>query len=174
MPRGGKRPNAGRPKGRGPYGEATKPIRIPLSLLEAVKGYILTKGHSLPFFSSKVRAGFPSPADDYQESTLSLDQDLILNPVSTFFLEVAGDSMVDAGIKEGDRLVVDKSLTAKTGDIVIALVDGEFTVKTLKIENKQITLIPENANYAPITIKKDQTCEIWGVVTAVIRKLKHH
>lgn len=123
----------------------------------------------LPLYLSTIKAGFPSPADDFVENKLDLNDYLIEHPVSTFFVRVSGDSMVNVGIFEGNILIVDKSLDYKNNSIVIAVVGGEFTVKKLKIINNQYVLYPENPKYKPINLTSEDY--IWGVVTCVINKL---
>ncbi|MGB1036450.1 MAG: LexA family protein, partial [Candidatus Puniceispirillales bacterium] len=109
--RGGARPGAGRPAGQGQYGEPTKPIRLPVSMIDEVMDYVATGGRqSLPLFSCAVAAGFPSPADDHLEGSLNLNDYLVKHPAATFFVRVSGDSMIKAGIHENDILVVDRSL----------------------------------------------------------------
>lgn len=171
MPRGGKRANAGRPPGVGPYREKTKPLRIPISMIQAVTRYIQTRGCALPLFTSKVQAGFPSPADDYQEGTLDLNEYLIRNPAATFYVRASGNSMINAGIHPGDLLIVDRSITATSGKIVIAVVNGEFTVKRLMKKGQHLFLMAENPDYPPIAIKDKSELEIWGVVTNVVHGL---
>jgi SOS regulatory protein LexA len=117
-----------------------------------------------------VEAGFPSPAEEELLDTISLDRWLINNPVSTFMLKVTGDSMIEAGIMPGDYVLVDRAITAKNGDVVIAQVDGQWTMKYLNKKGKEITLIPANSKYTPIKPKNE--LKIAGVVKAVIRKLK--
>ncbi len=117
-----------------------------------------------------VEAGFPSPAEEELADTLSLDDFLIDNRQATFMLKVSGDSMKDAGILPGDMVLVDKSQAAKSGDIVIAEVDGEWTMKFLKKRGENVTLVPANPDYRPIRPKKE--LKIAGVVTAVIRKYR--
>ena len=114
-------------------------------------------------------AGFPSPADDFIEKQLDLNEHLIHNKEATFYVKVSGDSMTNAGISDGDLLIVDKSLIAKNNSIVIAIVNNEFTVKRLKLINGLATLTPENPKYQPIEFKDGQELSIWGVVTNVIR-----
>lgn len=126
---------------------------------------------NLPMFLESVSAGFPSPADDYLESKLDLNDLLIKNPASTFFVRVTGDSMINAGINSGDILVVDRSLDAKDGSIVIAVINGELTVKRLSSKNGRIRLIPENAFYKPIYITEDMNFEVWGIVRSVIHSV---
>lgn len=123
-----------------------------------------------PLFLSGVSAGFPSPAEDYIDRKLDLNDLLIKNPAATFFVRVAGDSMTGAGINHDDILVVDRSLEATSGRIVIAAYNGELTVKRLMHDKDSIRLVAENPNYAPLIIDKDNGCEIWGVVTSVIHQ----
>ncbi|MGQ9845813.1 MAG: LexA family protein [Caldisericia bacterium] len=125
----------------------------------------------LPLYSNKVSAGFPSPADDFIEKTLDLNDLMIKHPQATFFVRVSGNSMVNAGIRDGDILVVDKSLEPKEGKIVIANVEGEFVLKRIRKKNGKLYLFPENSDYNPIEIKEDMDCEIWGVVTYVIHPI---
>ncbi len=122
----------------------------------------------LPFYESKVQAGFPSPAEDRTEATLDLNEHLIRNPEATFYVRVTGDSMMDAGIKENDLLVVDRSVEPAHNKIVIANIDGEFTVKRLKIINKEWFLVAENKNYPSMKLNKNAS--ILGVVTAVVHQ----
>ncbi len=125
----------------------------------------------LPLFLESVSAGFPSPADDYLENRLDLNDYLIKNPAATFFVRVTGNSMIEAGIHSGDILVVDRSLTPKDGNVVIAVIDGELTVKRIKQSKNKIFLLPENNNYKPIEITTEMHFEVWGVVSYVIHKL---
>ena len=123
-----------------------------------------TKKFRIPLLNDSVSAGFPSPADDYTEENIDLNEHLISNPFSTFFLRVKGDSMINAGIKDKDLIIVDKSLTAKPGDIVIAMIDGEFTIKRLSIKNDELYLKAENHNYPDFSFKNHIDVQIWGVV----------
>ena len=125
---------------------------------------------SIPIFTSRVQAGFPSPADDHLEDTLDLNTHLIHHKEATFFVKAQGDSMIGAGIQQGDILIVDKSLTAKSGKIVIAVVDGEFTVKRLHKYKGNITLKAENPDFKDIKIGGDDELIILGVVTSVIHQ----
>ncbi|MDG6777178.1 translesion error-prone DNA polymerase V autoproteolytic subunit [Thiomicrorhabdus sp. zzn3] len=125
---------------------------------------------SLPLFSHKVVAGFPSPADDYIENRLDLNEHLIRNQEATFLLVVEGDSMQKAGIKDGDILVVDRSIEPSDGKIVIAALDGELTVKRLSIKSTGTWLVPENDDYPPIPVREEADMVIWGVVTATISR----
>lgn len=124
----------------------------------------------LPLFSHKVAAGFPSPADDYIEGQLSLDEHLIQNKDTTFFVRAKGNSMTGAHIEDGDILIVDKSLKPQFGDIVVAVVDGEFTVKYLAQRGGAVVLKPANAKFKEIEFKDGQELEIWGVVTSSVKK----
>ncbi|HDV5711120.1 TPA: LexA family protein [Legionella pneumophila] len=162
--RGGKREGAGRPFGSNQYGESTKTLRVPISRINEIKEYLQNKPKGTPLYSSKVRAGFPSPADDYIESYLDLNEHLIKHPASTFFLIAAGDSMTDAGIQPGDMLIVDKSIEPTHGKIVIATIDGELTVKTLSKSNGKVQLVPGNKAYKPIDITESQDLVIWGAL----------
>ena len=137
MARGGARPGAGRPKGQGRYQEATKPIRVPESMVGEVLDYVASKGYALPLFGCRVQAGFPSPADDHLEGTLDLNAHLIAHPAATFFVRAAGESMLDVGIHPDDVLIVDRSVSPTSGKIIIAAVDGQLTVKE---DNKVIIL----------------------------------
>lgn len=125
---------------------------------------------SLPLFGHKVPAGFPSPADDYVEGRLSLDEHLVRHKESTFFVRAKGNSMVGAGIFDNDLLVVDKSLDASSGDIVIAVIDGELTVKRLIKRDGKVILKPENARYKEIELQDGQELQVWGVVTSTVKK----
>ena len=122
--------------------------------------------------SSSVSAGFPSPAQDYIEDSIDISQMLIKNPASTFLVKAQGDSMKDSNIQNGDILLVDKSLEVRNNDIVIAYIDGEFTVKRYFKNRKSITLYPANDNYKPIHISSNTDFLIWGVVTYVLHKYR--
>lgn len=124
----------------------------------------------LPLYSTRVPAGFPSPADDYIEAKLDLNEHLIKHPAATFFVRVEGNSMIGAGIHENDILIVDRSLKPTDGKVVIAVINGELTVKRLKLAQDKIFLIPENDFFTPIEINEEMDFTIWGVVTSVI----HH
>jgi len=121
-----------------------------------------TKSFKIPLLNDSVSAGFPSPADDYTEENIDLNEHLISNPFSTFFLRVKGDSMINAGIKDKDLIIVDKSLTAKPGNIIIAMIDGEFTIKRLSIKNGELYLKAENNNYPDFIFKNHIDVQIWG------------
>jgi DNA polymerase V len=122
-------------------------------------------------FLGRLPAGFPSPADDYIEGRLDLSRHLIKHPAATFFVRISGDSMIDAGIHTGDLLVVNRSLEAVDGNVVVAALDGELTVKRLYKRDKVLRLVPANKNYQLIEIQAQQSFEIWGVVTNVIHAL---
>ena len=122
----------------------------------------------LPIFTTRISAGFPSPADGDIEAKQDLNQLLIRNPLATYFVRVSGDSMIDAGIHSGDILIIDKSLEPTEGKIVIAAIDGDLTVKRLKRIKGKLYLIAENANYAPIPIEPESDFQIWGTVTYVV------
>jgi len=124
----------------------------------------------LPLAGDKVCAGFPSPAEDFAVKRIDLTEVLITHPQATFLLRVSGESMKDAGIFNGDMLVVNRALKPQHGHIVVAVVDGEFTVKYLHQRADRIKLKPANATYPDITPKEGQTLEVWGVVTACIKR----
>lgn len=123
-----------------------------------------------PLFTCGVSAGFPSPADEHIDRKLDLNELLIQHPVATFFVRVAGDSMKDAGINHGDILVVDRSLEAASGKIVIAIVNGELTVKRFVQSHASCQLVAANSDYPPVEITEDTDFSIWGVVTSVIHQ----
>ena len=125
----------------------------------------------LPFVANGISAGFPSPADDFLDLNIDLNKYLIKNPSTMFFGRVRGDSMVDAGIHDGDLLIIDKSLEPKEGKIAVCFIDGEFTVKRIKIDKDCVWLVAENQNYKPIKVTKDNDLIIWGIVTNVIKTL---
>jgi len=125
----------------------------------------------LPLYETGVSAGFPSPAEDYVDRGLDLNEHLITHPEATFFVRVEGESMVNAGINSGDILIVDRAMEPNNKKIVIAVVDGEFTVKRFIKEDSKILLVPENPDYTAIDICSGSELEIWGVVTYVIHKL---
>jgi len=164
MVKGGCRPVLGRPRAH-QYGEQIEQIYT-INNKDIIYG--------LPFYVSAVQAGFPSPADDYIEQHLDLNEHLISHPASTFIVRASGDSMRDAGIADGDLLIVDRSLEATAGNIVIAAVLGELTVKRLSQYNGHLQLLPANPKYPPIDISEEQDLVIWGVVTYVIHKARHH
>ena len=124
-----------------------------------------------PLMASSVAAGFPSPAEQYAEEPLNLNEYLVRNPPATYFVRAAGDSMTGAGIEDGDILVVDRSRDAQDGAIVIACVDGEFTVKRLRRDRGGVRLEAENPKYAPIRFSGDEECRVFGVVTGLVRRL---
>lgn len=191
--RGGKRVGSGR-KPWSPFKETTKAIRIPESQEPVIRDFLeafkrkqrlaqldnvtsiehpLLSHLELPLYSTKVAAGFPSPADDHVEKRLDLNEYLITEADATFFVRIKGDSMIDAGIYDNDVAIVDKSKIPSMGDIVLAAVDGEFTIKSLAKSKEGLPrLLPANPKYSPIEIKEGMQFEIWGVVTGSVRKFK--
>lgn len=182
---GGTRPGAGR---KAAYGEPTKTVRVPQSLLPVVVGYLATvKGPpetavgalrpiatlraatAVPALGRRVRAGKPALGDDYQEDVVDLGRHLVRDPSSTFVMKVDGSSMRDAGIADGDELVVDRGVTAEDGRIVIAEIDGELTVKRLKRIATGWLLQASNPEFADVLISDKNDLHIWGVVTRVLR-----
>lgn len=179
--RGGARPNAGRKKT-----EPTKVVRLPVSVIDQLKNHSPTLGDTLseviavdgqltivnrPLYLSKVAAGFPSPADNYIERRLDLNEHLIKHKEATFFVRVNGDSMTGAGIFDNDLLVVDRAINPDVGRIVVASVNGELTVKRLMRNDGKLWLVAENSAYAPIEMKDGMDCVIWGVVTNAVHAL---
>jgi DNA polymerase V len=138
--------------------------------ISAIYSYEKRKRNLIPLYLSSVSAGFPSPADDYIENKLDLNELLVLHPSATFFTRVNGNSMIEAGIFHNDLLVVDRAEQPTDGVVIIAVVDGELTVKRLKKEKGKIYLVAENPDYQPIEIKEDTQFEVWGVVIAVIHR----
>ena len=171
MARGGARLGAGRPRGQGKFGEVTRPIRVPVSKIDSIMNFIHDHNLSLPLYSNKVPAGFPSPADDHMEGKLDLNNYLVKHPTATFFVRASGESMVGAGIHDGDILVVDRSLEPRHGKIIIAAVDGQLTVKRLQKRGSKTLLTPENRKYKPIELTENNDVKIWGVVTNVIHEV---
>lgn len=139
--------------------------------VDAVYAPDLSTRYKLPVFLGRLPAGFPSPADDYIEGKLDLNRHLIKHPAATFFVRVTGDSMTGAGIHSGDLLIVDRSLEAVDGNVIVAALDGDLTVKRLHTRDGTLSLVPENRDYQPIDITEQQSFEIWGVVTNVIHAL---
>ncbi|MDG1074048.1 MAG: translesion error-prone DNA polymerase V autoproteolytic subunit [Methylophilaceae bacterium] len=194
--RGGTRVGAGRKVGTGKFGEPTEVLRIPSSqkavisdflaayqrkhqldglnpVSEILQPVIAAKSIYLPLFGSKVPAGFPSPADDHVEKRLDANEYLIDQEDATFFVTIQGESMINAGLLSGDKAVVDRSKQASVGDIVMAVVDGEFTIKTLgQAKSGMPRLLPANPAFNPIEIKEEMQFEIWGVVTGSFRRFK--
>jgi DNA polymerase V len=124
---------------------------------------------ALPFVDQGIPAGWPSPADDFLENELDFNTEFIKNPSSTFYAKVKGDSMKDAGINDGDILVVDRSLEPKTGKIAVCYLDGQFTIKTVVIEKDVVWLVAQNEKYEPIRVTKDNDFIIWGIVINAIK-----
>lgn len=123
------------------------------------------------FVEGGITAGFPSPADDFKEVRISLDKTLIRNTDATFYARVKGQSMMGAGIDDGDLLIVDKSLEPQNNKIAVCFLDGEFTVKRLKVEKDAVYLVPENEDYKTIKVTKENQLVIWGIVTYVIKRV---
>ena len=132
---------------------------------------IKTYNGELPLYLSRIKAGFPSPADDYLDKKLDLNEHLIKHPASTFFVRVKGDSMIGAGINSGDMIIVDRSIKPKDKKIVVAVVNGDFTVKRFHEKGDKQFLISENPDYQPIEITEGMDFEVWGVVIHVIRSV---
>lgn len=144
-----------------------------MSEIKLIKGEFKEKLDLL--FAPGVKAGFPSPAEDYLHESLDFNRDLIRHPEATFYGRVAGDSMQDAGICEGDIAVIDRSVEPQNGDVIVAYINGEFTIKFLDVTHRKdgyIELRPANKKYSPIRIDENDKFEVWGVVIWVIKKWK--
>jgi DNA polymerase V len=125
----------------------------------------------LPFITSGIKAGFPSPAADFDETRISLDKSLVKNPDATFYAKANGQSMKGAGIDNGDIMIIDRSLEPRNNKIAVCLIDGEFTVKRIKKTKDELLLVPENSDFQPIKITEENHLVIWGIVTYVIKKV---
>lgn len=125
----------------------------------------------LPYIAAGIKAGFPSPAADFESTRISLDAFLIKNKEATFYAKASGNSMIGAGIDDGDILVIDRSLEPRNNKIAICFIDGEFTVKRIKIIDQKLFLYPENDSYKPIEVIEENEFMIWGIVTYVIKKM---
>jgi DNA polymerase V len=187
---GGKRSGAGRKLS---YGEPTKQIRIPESQVTAVLNHLSRLYHPtpqdgqktngiypimfetppvlIPLMSHRIPAGFPNPADDYIEDRIDLNKHLILHREATFVLRVSGWSMINAGIHDGDEIIVDRALTPRHGNVIVAVVNNDLTIKRLHYTEQGIRLVPENPDFPDIIIKPDEELQIWGVVTRVLHKV---
>lgn len=142
------------------------------SSLSQTPAAIIASAHrsNLRLISHRISAGFPSPAADYAEDGLDLNEYLVRNKPASFMFTVKGDSMINAGIVEGDKVIVDRSINAKSKDIVVAVVNGEYTIKRLYKTSSKVELRPENPGYQPIVFKEGSELEIWGVVVGVVRR----
>lgn len=125
----------------------------------------------MPYISSGIKAGFPSPAADFDGTRVSIDQIVVKNAVATFYAKANGNSMIGAGIDDGDILVIDKSLEPQDGKIAVCFIDGEFTVKRIKVKENSLLLLPENKLFEPIEVTQENDFIIWGIVTYVVKKL---
>ena len=125
----------------------------------------------MPYISSGIKAGFPSPAADFDGSRISIDQIVVKNQTATFYAKASGNSMIGAGIDDGDILVIDKSIEPQDGKIAVCFIDGEFTVKRIKVQENSLLLLPENTLFEPIEVTQENDFIIWGIVTYVVKKL---
>jgi DNA polymerase V len=125
----------------------------------------------MPYISSGIKAGFPSPAADFDGSRISIDQIVVKNATATFYAKTNGSSMIGAGIDDGDILVIDKSIEPQDGKIAVCFIDGEFTVKRIKVQENSLLLLPENSLFEPIEVTQENDFIIWGIVTYVVKKL---
>ena len=138
-----------------------------LTFLKPKKGYKIGQW----LIEQGISAGFPSPADDFKEIRISLDKELVKNQESTFYARVSGDSMIEAGLDDGDLIVIDRSLNPENGKIAVCFIDGEFTVKRIIKKDRSLYLSPENKNYKAIRIDEENDLIIWGIVTYVIKSI---
>ena len=145
-----------------------------MSLNSTLTFFIPDDAHSegQQFITSGIKAGFPSPAADFEENKISLDGILVKNKETTFYAKASGNSMIGAGIDDGDILVIDRSIEPKNNKVAVCLIDGEFTVKRIKQEEDLLFLMPENSLYKPIKIEEHNDFIIWGIVTYVIKKME--
>jgi DNA polymerase V len=125
----------------------------------------------MPYISSGIKAGFPSPAADFDGTRVRIDQIVVKNALATFYAKANGNSMTGAGIDDGDILVIDKSIEPQDGKIAVCFIDGEFTVKRIKVQENSLLLLPENKLFEPIEITQENDFIIWGIVTFVVKKL---
>lgn len=125
---------------------------------------------ALPIADEGIKAGFPSPAQDFMDMAIDLNRELVRHPASTFYGRVRGSSMIDAGIHDGDILIIDKSLDPRNGDMAVCFIDGEFTIKYIRIEKQAVWLVPANEEYEPIKVTEENDFLIWGIVTYSIKK----
>jgi len=123
------------------------------------------------FIDTGISAGFPIPAEDFEQDRVSLDEELVKNKNTTFFAKVKGQSMINAGLEDNDLLVIDRSLQPENNKIAVCYLDGEFTVKRLRVEKNEVWLQPENPDYPIINITEENDFLIWGIVTNVIKKV---
>ena len=128
------------------------------------------KKTKIKLYTTSISAGFPSPAEDHMDISLDINEYLVKHPSSTFYIYVKGDSMIDSGIFDGDLLIVDRSLEVKSNSVVVAVIDGDFTVKKIKKDSGNLYLIPQNKKYKPILLENNMDFQIWGIVTHTI----HH
>lgn len=131
----------------------------------------ISKAMQLPLIQEGISAGFPSPANDFLDISIDLNREFIKHPSTTFYGRVRGDSMINAGLSDGDLLIIDKSLEPSNGKIAVCFIDGEFTVKRVKIEKSHLWLVAENQKYKPIEVTEDNEFMIWGIVTTVIKNV---
>ena len=131
----------------------------------------LENNQELPFYAGGIKAGFPSPAADFDETKISLDNVLVKNKETTFYAKASGTSMIGAGIDDGDIMIIDRSLEPTDNKIAVCYIDGEFTVKRIKTEKDCVYLVPENEAFQPIKVTEDNELIIWGIVTYVIKSV---
>lgn len=168
MPKGGIRHGAGRPKGTGKFGEVTKAVRLPYSLIDQVLQFVQQRGLCYPLFPAD---NLPELMPESPEEKLDIGRFLVHNPAATFVVRVTGESMIGAGIFPDDLMIVDRSIRAEDGNIIIACVDGEFVVKRLLIGDGKVELRPENKKFKTVKFDNINDLKVWGVVKNVIHQV---
>lgn len=171
MTRGGRRKGAGRPKGTGKFGEPTKAVRLPVSYIERVLGFIDRRGLYFPLYETKEEAGYPTPADEAVAEQIDLSSYLIPRPDSTCVVRVNEPDMTGAGIFPDDVLIVDRSIEAKNDDIIVVTYEDRFMVRRLVIKNKKYELKAEATKVPSIKLADSSDLNVWGVVRQVIHKV---
>ncbi|NJB68833.1 DNA polymerase V [Desulfobaculum xiamenense] len=155
-----------------PTRDSATPPATPAALRgNEILGFEKRSALTLPLHLEAVAAGFPSPANDFIERTIDLNEHLVRHPAATFFVRVHGDSMIDARLQDGDVIVVDRAVDVRDNHVVVAALDGELTVKRIRRRDGKLWLMPENPEYPPFEVAPERDFEVWGVVTYVIHKL---
>lgn len=171
MTRGGRRKGAGRPKGTGKFGEPTKAVRLPVSYVDRIMSFIDRKAMIFPLYETKTQNGYPSPVDDATVEQFDLSGYLIPRPASTCVVRMNENSMTGAGIHADDILIVDRSIEAKSDDIIVAIYEDAFMVRRLVIKNKKYELKAEASKVPTIKLADSSDLNVWGVVQQVIHKV---
>ncbi len=171
MPRGGRRQGAGRPKGTGKFGEATKAVRVPISMIEKIMGFIDRKGLTFPIHANKGKGHATVKKDEVSSEQVDLTSFLVPDPKTTLFMKAADDSMSGAGILANDLLILDNQAGPQNGNVVIVSVNGKLVPRRYVVKNKKVELKPENTKFAATAVADESALEIWGIVQHVIRSV---